>query len=97
MKLIANRLSVSLPLFSRCTRIKARRGTKQTVVEIQNSQGDYKYVCKTDVKGFYETINQYLLMDMINDTLPDADLRHYLYQIIYRYVEYGGQWSLPRY
>ena len=29
---------------------------------------------------------------MINDTLPDADLRHYLYQIIHRCVEYGGNY-----
>lgn len=92
MKLIANRLRALLPLSSRCTHIKGHGGLKQTVVEIQNSQGDYKYVCKTDVKGFYESINQYLLMEMINDTIPDADLRHYLYQIIHRYVEFGGDY-----
>jgi RNA-directed DNA polymerase len=29
-------------------------------------------------------------MDMINDTVQGADLRHYLYQIMHRCVEYGG-------
>jgi RNA-directed DNA polymerase len=31
-------------------------------------------------------------MDMINETVTDADLRHYLYQIIHRCVEYGGNY-----
>jgi hypothetical protein len=58
IKLIANGLRASLPLSSRCTHIKGHGGLKQTIVEIQNSQGDYKYVCKIDVRGFYESINQ---------------------------------------
>jgi RNA-directed DNA polymerase len=62
---------------------------KQTIVEVQNSQSDYHYVCNTDVKGFYASINQYLLMDIINDTVQDANLSHYLCQIVHRCVEYG--------
>jgi hypothetical protein len=92
MKLIANRLTASLPLSSRCTHIKGNGGLKQTIVEVQNSQSDYQYVCKTDVKDFYASINQYLRMDMINETVAEADLRHYLYQIIHRCVEYGGNY-----
>jgi RNA-directed DNA polymerase len=92
MKLIANRLTASLPLSSCCTHIRGHGGLKQTIVEVQNSQSDYQYVCKTDVKGFYASINQYLLMDMINETVAEADLRHYLYQIIHRCVEYGGNY-----
>jgi hypothetical protein len=92
MKLIAIRLRALLPLSSRCTHIKGHGGLKQTVVEIQNSLSDYKFVFKTDVKGFYESINQYLLVEMINDTVLDADLRHYLYQIIHRCVEFGGDY-----
>jgi RNA-directed DNA polymerase len=93
MKLMANDLQVSLSLSSRCTHVKGHGGLKQTVVEIQNSQGDYKHVCKTDVKSFYESINQYLLMEQINDVVDDSDLRHYLYQVIHRCVEYGGQFK----
>jgi CII-binding regulator of phage lambda lysogenization HflD len=89
-KLMANQLRASLALSTRCTHVKGHGGLKQTIVEVQNRLGDYRYVCKTDVKGFYESINQYRLMEMINDTVPDADLRHYLYQIIHRCVEFGG-------
>jgi retron-type reverse transcriptase len=87
-----NRLSVSPPLSNRCTHIKGHGGLKQTIVEVQSNLSDYPYVCKTDVKGFYASINQYLLMDMINETVADADLRHYLYQIMHRCVEYGGNY-----
>jgi RNA-directed DNA polymerase len=31
-------------------------------------------------------------MDMINETVPDADLRHYLYQTMHRCVECGGNY-----
>ena len=90
IKLMATVLGPMLPLSSRCTHVKGHGGLKQSIVDIQNHLGDYRYVCKTDVKGFYESIDQYLLMEMINNTVQDRDLRHYLYQIIHRSVEYGG-------
>jgi RNA-directed DNA polymerase len=31
-------------------------------------------------------------MDMINDHIQDGDLRHYLYQVISRCVEFGGEY-----
>ncbi|MFT5658175.1 MAG: RNA-directed DNA polymerase [Gammaproteobacteria bacterium] len=92
MRLMANHLRASLPLSSRCTHIKGHGGLKQTIVEIQNGLSDYRYVCKTDVKGFYESINQYLLVEMINDRVSDPDLRHYLYQTMHRCVEFGGDY-----
>jgi retron-type reverse transcriptase len=48
-------------------------------------------MCKTDVRHFYETIDQYRLMEMIHDSVSDRDLRYYLYQIIHRTVEFGGE------
>ena len=59
MKLIANRLRASLPLSSRCTHIKGHGGLKQTIVEVQSSLGDYRY----------------LLMEMINDTTSVRKIR----------------------
>jgi RNA-directed DNA polymerase len=66
---------------------------KQSVVDIQHHLNDYLFVCKTDVKSFYESIDQYLLMEMISDSVLDSDLRNYLYQIIHRCVEYGGEYK----
>lgn len=92
MKLLANVLQASLSLSSRCTHIKGHGGLKQSVVDIQQHLDDYQYACKTDVKGYYESIDHFLLMGMINDTIPDGDLRHYLFQVIHRSVEFGGEY-----
>ncbi len=89
MKLMAT--SLSLPISPCCTHIKGHGGLKQTIVDVQNHLNDYKFACKTDVKSFYESIDQYLLMEMIIDHV-DGDLRNYLYQIIHRCVEYGGEY-----
>ena len=63
MKLMATDLQ-SLPSLSPpCTHVKGHGGLKQTVVDIQCHLDDHHYVCKTDVKGFYESPNQYLLME----------------------------------
>jgi RNA-directed DNA polymerase len=43
MKLIANRLSASLPLSSRCTHIKGHGGLKQTIVKVQSNLSDYQF------------------------------------------------------
>ena len=92
MKLLAGHLQAQLPLSTRCTHIKGHGGLKQSIIEIQLHLGDYQYACKTDVRGYYESIDQYLLMDMINDHIQAPDLRHYLYQVIRRCVEFGGEY-----
>jgi hypothetical protein len=92
MKLLAVTLQALLPLSSRCTHLKGHGGLKQSIVAVQQHLDDYQYACKTDVKGYYESIDQYLLMDMINDHIQDPDLRHYLYQVIRSCVEFGGEY-----
>jgi len=56
LKLISNTLQAALSLSSRCTHIKGHGGLKQSVVDIQQHLDDYQYACKTDVKGYYESI-----------------------------------------
>jgi hypothetical protein len=92
MKLLAGALQALLPLSSRCTHLKGHGGLKQSIVAVQQHLDDYQYACKTDVKGYYESIDQYLLMDMINDHIQDPDFRHYLYQVIRRCVGFGGEY-----
>ena len=92
MKLMADAVRSILPLSRRCTHVKGHGGLKKSIVEVQNHLHEYQFVCKTDVRHFYETINQYRLMEMLLDTVEDGDLRHYLYQIIHRTVESGGEY-----
>ena len=93
MKLMSSRLQTVLSISPRCTHVKGHGGLKQSRVDIQNHLNDYRYVCKTDVKSFYESIDQYLLMNLINNTVRDNDLRYYLYQVIHRCVEFGGEYK----
>ncbi len=93
MKLMAIDLTSWLSLSPLCTHVKGHGGLKQTIADVQGHLDDYQYVCKTDVKGFYESINQYLLMEQINDAVGDNDLCHYSYQVIHRRVEYCGQFK----
>ena len=54
-----------LPLSPRCTHVKGHGGLKQSAADVQRNLHRYHFVCKTDVKGFYESIDQYRLMNMI--------------------------------
>ncbi|MFT6372613.1 MAG: retron-type reverse transcriptase [Gammaproteobacteria bacterium] len=58
-------------------------------MDVQNPLDDNQYICKTDVKSFYESIDQYILMEQVNDAVCDRDCRHYLYQVIHRSVKMG--------
>jgi RNA-directed DNA polymerase len=94
MKLMAGVLSGSiLPLSPRCTQVKGHGGLKQSVADVQRNLHRYHFVCKTDVKGFYESIDHYRLMNMIHDSVRDTDLRYYLYQVIHRCVEFLIFWA----
>ena len=75
-KLMANQLRASLALSTRCTHVKGHGGLKQTIVEVQNRLGDYRYVCKTDVKGFYESEFLNLFFDGID--LPRGSICFYI-------------------
>jgi RNA-directed DNA polymerase len=90
MKLMAIHLQASLHISPCCTHVVGHGGLKQSIVDVQQQLSDYQYVCKTDVKGYYASIDQYRLMDMIHDTVEDSDLCHYLYQVIHRTVETAG-------
>ena len=90
MKLLAEWLTPKLNLSKHCTHVKGHGGLKQSVVRIQTQLSQYQYVCKTDVKQFYESIDQHLLMEQIHHQVKNKHVKRYLWQIIRRTVEYGG-------
>ena len=58
-----------------------------------NHLKDYQFVCKTDALHYYETIDQYLLIGQIHPQIDNKILRRYLYQVVHRTVEYGGNYQ----
>ena len=90
MKLLAARLAAHLKIPIRCTHLKGHGGLKQSVRQVQAQLKHYRFVCKTDVQQFYESIDQSLLMDQIDQHIACRTTRFYLCQVIRRTVEYGG-------
>jgi RNA-directed DNA polymerase len=97
LKIMALQLQDCLSLSPACTHVKGHGGLKHAVVQTQQQLTstvikDYHYVCKTDVKHFYETIDQGLLIDQLYAQVTNKALRRYCYQVICRTVEVGGNY-----
>lgn len=90
MKVLANYLNTHLSLSSHCTHLKGHGGLKHTVVELQHHLQQNQFVCKTDVKQFYESINQVTLMEQFDELNMNAIIKRYLWQVIRRTIESGG-------
>jgi RNA-directed DNA polymerase len=54
LKLLAWHLDGLLPTSKACTHLKGHGGLKQTVRQVYDALPQYHFVCKTDVKGYYE-------------------------------------------
>lgn len=68
-------LSQLLSLLRACTHVKGHGGLKQTVVEVQRQLKNFAFVCKTDVKSYYESIGLYLLIQQIHQQIENKILR----------------------
>jgi hypothetical protein len=92
--LVLNMLVMALPealaLSSLCTHIKGHGGLKATVSDLQASLPDYTYVMKTDVKGYYESIDHTILLRQLDKDVTDPFIWRLLVQFVKRSVERGG-------
>ncbi len=81
-----------LALSPRCMHAKGHGGLKAAVRELQQNLGGYEYVLRTDVKGFYESMDQPTLLAQLAQQVCDPGLFELLRQAIERSVERGGLW-----
>jgi len=93
LKVLAKLLGEQLKFSTLCTHIKGHGGLKQSVAKVQHHLADYKFVCKTDVKSYYESIDHHLLFEQIYHRIHNRILRRYLWQVIHRTVEAGGKFQ----
>jgi len=93
MKALAEILQPQLNLSKSCMHIKGHGGLKQCVSEVQTHLSEYQFVFKTDVKHFYETIDHVMLSEQIHQQVENKILKRYLWQVIRRTVEYGGNYQ----
>jgi RNA-directed DNA polymerase len=90
LKMLAMALPDALALSPLCTHIKGHGGLKATVSALQAALPDYTYVMKTDVKGYYESIDHTILLRQLDKDIADPFIWRLLVQFVKRSVERGG-------
>jgi RNA-directed DNA polymerase len=90
LKMLALALPDALALSSLCTHIKGHGGLKATVSALQAALPGYTYVMKTDVKGYYESIDHTILLRQLDNDIADPFIWRLLVQFVKRSVERGG-------
>jgi RNA-directed DNA polymerase len=90
LKMLAMALPEALALSSLCTHIKGHGGLKATVSALQAALPDYTYVMKTDVKGYYASIDHTILLRQLDKDIADPFIWRLLVQFVKRSVERGG-------
>lgn len=60
--MLAMALPDALVLSPHCTQIKGHGGLKATVSALHADLPDYRYVMKTDMKGYYQSIVHTILL-----------------------------------
>ena len=92
--LVLNMLAMALPdalaLSPLCTHIKGHGGLKATVKDLHAALPDYRYVMKTDVKRYYESIDHTILLKQLKKDIADPFIWRLLVQFVKRSVERGG-------
>jgi RNA-directed DNA polymerase len=83
-------LTGCLSIISLCTHIKGHGGLKTTVSALHAALPDYRYVMKTDVKGYYESIDHTILLRQLDKDIADPFIWRLLVQFVKRSVERGG-------
>jgi RNA-directed DNA polymerase len=96
LKMLAMALPEALALSSLCTHIKGHGGLKATVSDLHAALPDYSYVMKTDVKGYYESIDHTILLKQLDKDIANPFIWRLLVQFVKRTVERGGSFKSIR-
>lgn len=90
LKMLAMALTNALALPTSCTHVKGHGGLKATVNTLHSALPDYTYVMKTDVKGYYASIDHTLLLKQLDKDIANPFIYRLLVQFVKRSVEKGG-------
>lgn len=90
LKCLALYLPSFLSLSFRCTHIKGQGGLKATVANVQRHLPHYRFVMRTDVKGYYASIDHEILLDLLARQIKQRFLLNLLCQYLKRTVHWAG-------
>lgn len=86
-----------LDLHPRCEHVKGHGGGPQSVQRMAQAikTHGYAWVCRTDVKGYYQHIRKDRLMAQVRQQIPDPVLQALIHQYVQYTVEDGGEFYTP--
>ncbi len=90
LKALAIVLAERLPVSVHCTHAKGHGGTKAAVRSVRGRLALHQFVLKTDVKSYYESIDQRRLLEMLALHVRDRNVLNLLWQVMRRTVTWGG-------
>ncbi|WP_231748320.1 reverse transcriptase domain-containing protein [Burkholderia sp. ABCPW 14] len=98
LKWVALQVQHQLPQHEACTHLKGAgvRASLRLVSEALRS-GIYRFVHRTDIRGYYEHIRKPEVMALVNRHVPDPVCRELIYQYLHYSVEQGGEIHTPAY
>lgn len=97
LKWVAQRLTPLLPVHPRCEHVKGHGGGKASVARLHNalSGGEYRYVFRTDIRGYYGAINKSRVLCQLRQYVEDPVLTDLVAQYLHYTVEDGGIFHTP--
>lgn len=90
LKVLALVLEKHLPVSRRCTHVKGHGGAKAAVRAVRDSLGNYAFVMRTDVKGYYDNIDQHRMLVLLARHIHDRWVSNLVCQAMRRTVTWGG-------
>ena len=90
LKALALVLAEHLPVSERCTHVKGHGGAKAAVQGVRDHLTGNAFVMRTDVKGYYDNIEQHRMLAQLAVYIKDRTILNLLWQVMRRTVTWGG-------
>ncbi len=97
LKWVALQIAPQLPLHARCEHIKGHEGGPASVRKMSAAlkQAGYRWVLRTDVKGYYASIDKAQLLGQVHRHIAHPVLLGLITQYVHYTVEDGGTFHTP--
>jgi RNA-directed DNA polymerase len=97
LKALTMVLAKRLPVSPRCVHVKGHGGAKAAVRQVKRHLPTSRFVLRTDVSSYYDSIDHFLLLERLAEYVKDRDILNLLWQYMSRSSERGGLfWDYER-
>ncbi|TVL21175.1 hypothetical protein AYI92_06700 [Shewanella xiamenensis] len=97
--MVGTTIAPCLPSHPRCEHLKGHGGSKASIARLSQAITQQPtpmcFVCRTDIKGYYQHIRKEELNDIVCQYVTAPALRSLVQQFLYYSVEYGGEFHTP--